>query len=117
MKIAGSTILVTGGASGLGAACVQRFVAAGAHTVIADLDQVGGEKLAAELGPAATFVRMDVTDEASVQEGLNWATAQSGRLTGAILCAGILGAQRVVGRDKPHDLELFARIVRVNLIG
>ena len=67
MQLQGQTFLITGGASGLGAACARRFVAGGARVVIADVNAAVGEQLAAELGAAARFARTDVTDEASVE--------------------------------------------------
>jgi NAD(P)-dependent dehydrogenase (short-subunit alcohol dehydrogenase family) len=118
MNPAGGTFLVTGGIGGLGAACARRLVAAGARTIIADLDADAGKELATQLGPAAWFAPVDVTDELAVRQAIGDGVSQlKGPLRGAINCAGVLGAARVVGRDGPHDLELFTRIVRVNLIG
>src|SRR5262249_27790779 len=107
MEIPGSTILVTGGSSGLGAACARRLVAGGASVVIADVNEAAGSALANELGSMARFVRTDVTDEASVQQALATAKEMFGGLRGLISCAGVLGASRVVGKDGPHDLGLF----------
>jgi NAD(P)-dependent dehydrogenase (short-subunit alcohol dehydrogenase family) len=108
--------LITGAASGLGAACAARFHAAGAYIVLADLNEAAGSALAAQLGERVAFVRMDVTSSADVEAALAQA-ATLGPLRGVIHCAGILGAAKVLGRGGPHDLDLFARIVQVNLIG
>ena len=117
MRIAGNTFLVSGGSSGLGAACGRKLIESGGNVVLADLNAELGEALAAELGPRAKFRRTDVTDSASVQAAIDLALRTFGALHGAISCAGILGAARVVGKNGPHDLELFTRIVQVNLIG
>lgn len=110
MQIANRSFVVTGGASGLGAACVEMLIAAGGKVVIADL------KPPAELPTGATFAPCDVADEAALQKAIDAATAL-GSLGGAIACAGIAPAARVVGRDGPHDLALFDRVLRVNLVG
>lgn len=117
MQLEGNTFLVTGGASGLGRACVERFAAAGANVVAADLNIEAGEALASKLGKAVAFAETDVTDATSVEAALQIATDRHGSLQGVVNCAGILGAARVVGREGPHDLELFSRVIQVNLIG
>ena len=117
MQIANRTFLVTGGASGLGAACVRRLIAAGARVVIADLNRAHGAALAAELGERASFVETDVTDEANTQRAVQAALDRFGDLAGAIHCAGVVAGSRIVSRDGPHDLELFGRVVLVNLLG
>jgi NAD(P)-dependent dehydrogenase (short-subunit alcohol dehydrogenase family) len=117
MKLAGHAFLVTGGASGLGEACVRRFLAGGANVVIADLNAKAGQQLAAELGSCAAFIATDVTSPESAQAAVQTALDHFGALHGLVSCAGILGAARVVGKDGPHDLALFERVIRVNLIG
>jgi len=117
MQIAGKTFLITGGASGLGAGCVRRLVAAGANALVADLNDAAGEALAGELGPRARFVRTDVTSADSGQAAIDAATVQFGGLHGLVSCAGILGASRIVGREGPHDLGLFQKVIQVNLVG
>jgi NAD(P)-dependent dehydrogenase (short-subunit alcohol dehydrogenase family) len=117
MQIPNSTFLVTGGSSGLGAACVRRFAAAGGRVVIADLNQDAGAALAAELGGAARFVATDVTDEAAVQNAVQTAVREFGGLHSAVGCAGIALAERILGKNGPHDLAAFTRVIRVNLIG
>ncbi len=117
MEIKSHTFLITGGGSGLGAATVQLLAARGANVVIIDLNGEAGRALQAELGSRAMFVEGDVADAAQMQAAVEAAVAQFGALHGAINCAGILAAARVVGKNGPHDLALFARVVQVNLIG
>jgi NAD(P)-dependent dehydrogenase (short-subunit alcohol dehydrogenase family) len=110
--------VVTGGASGLGEATTRALAARGAAVTILDLQVERGEALATELGGHTTFVRTDVTDEASVQAAIADATGKDRPLRIAVNCAGIGWAQRTVGRDgAPHDLEAFTRTVMVNLVG
>ena len=117
MQLEGQTFLITGGASGLGAACARRFTSAGARAVLADVNAHAGESLAAELGAAARFSHTDVTSEQSVQSTLDFALGEFGTINGVINCAGIGLARRTVARDGPHPLEEFVRVVTVNLIG
>src|SRR5688572_26648603 len=113
MQVSGSTFFVTGGASGLGAACVSRLHAAGARVVVADT------KVADPVTESSSVVccRVDVTNSQEVAAALQIAVERFGALHGVVSCAGILGAARVLGRDGPHDLELFRRVIEVNLIG
>lgn len=109
--------LVTGGASGLGRATVERWVADGGKAVIVDRDAERGEALAAELGGAVRFVRTDVTDGDQVAAAVK-AAAGLGRFGLAVSCAGVGWAARTVNRDgEPHDLDLFQKIIGVNLVG
>ncbi len=117
MKISGSTFLVTGGSSGLGAACVRRLAAAGANLLIADLNSEAGEALADELGINAKFVQTNVASEEDVQGAVDTAVAHFGNLHGVINCAGIAIASKVIGRDGPHSLDAFSKVIQVNLIG
>src|SRR5262249_59781428 len=84
MQIPGNTFLISGGGSGLGAACVRLIAAAGGNAVIADVNRDTGERLAAELGPRVRFVPTDVTDEASVQQAVAAAVAAFAGLHGSI---------------------------------
>ena len=117
MHIKDATFLVTGGGSGLGAATVRELVTAGGRAIIADVNEEAGRSLAGELGNAARFVKTDVTDEASVQAAVDEAVRTFGNLRGAVNCAGIGIAARVLGRDGIHDLGVFARVIQINLIG
>jgi NAD(P)-dependent dehydrogenase (short-subunit alcohol dehydrogenase family) len=117
MDINKSTFLITGGASGLGSACVRRLVAAGGRTVIADLNEGAGQSLVTELGASARFVKTDVANTVDAQAAVGLALQEFGAINGLIQCAGILGAARIVGKEGPHDLALFEKVIRVNLIG
>ncbi|MFZ1018162.1 MAG: 3-hydroxyacyl-CoA dehydrogenase [Candidatus Cybelea sp.] len=116
MQLQGRTFLVSGGSSGLGAACVTEFAGAGANVVIADISE-RGEELARELGGKVRFVKTDVTDSNQVQNAVDTAAREFGGLQGAICCAGIATAERVIGREGPLPLERFAKVITVNLIG
>jgi NAD(P)-dependent dehydrogenase (short-subunit alcohol dehydrogenase family) len=117
MQIDGSTFFITGGGSGLGAACARLFIEGGGSVLIADVQEDVSQKLVGELGKRAKFVRTDVTDEAAVQNALTAAKQAFGAVHVAINCAGIGGAERVVGKEGPHRLDAFARVIQVNLIG
>jgi NAD(P)-dependent dehydrogenase (short-subunit alcohol dehydrogenase family) len=117
MQIKDNTFFITGGASGLGEACARRLAAAGGKVVIADLNENAGAALAKQLGTTARFVRTDVTNTSEAQAAIDLAKREFGSLQGLIQCAGILGAARILGKEGPHDLAIFERIVRVNLIG
>jgi NAD(P)-dependent dehydrogenase (short-subunit alcohol dehydrogenase family) len=117
MQISGSTALVSGGSSGLGGACVRRLALAGANVVIADLNQDGGAKLAAELGARVRFVKTDVTEENSVNNAVDTAVKVFGGLHVSIQCAGIAVAEKLLGKNGPHALASFSRVIAVNLIG
>jgi len=117
MDLKDSTFLVTGGASGLGAATARMVVEGGGNVVIADLKDTDGGALAAELGKAARFVRTDVTDEASGRAAVATAVQAFGGLQGLVGCAGIVHAEKVVGKEGAHSLASFSRMITVNLIG
>lgn len=117
MQIANHSFLVTGGASGLGAACVRRLAANGGRVVIADLNEALGQALATELSPSAAFAQTDVTSPEQVQAAIDLAVSRHGGLHGVVNCAGILTASRILGKEGPHDLNQFARTIQVNLIG
>lgn len=117
MQLADGTFLVTGGASGLGAACARLFKAVGGRVVIADLNDVAGQRLVEELGVGACFVHTDVTDEDSVRHVVDTAVREFGGLQGVVNCAGIGIAERTLGRDGPHSLATFMQVISVNLIG
>ena len=117
MKVEKHTFIVTGGGSGLGAATARQLVTAGGNVIIADLNKPAGEATACELGSRAHFVETDVTDEASVQRAIDAAVEKFGGLHGAINCAGIGIAMRVAAKDGPHNLDAFAAVVKVNLVG
>jgi NAD(P)-dependent dehydrogenase (short-subunit alcohol dehydrogenase family) len=117
LEIQGKTFLVTGGGSGLGAATARLLAGSGANVVLADVNEQAGRQTEQEIGDRAKFVRTDVTDEESVRAAVDAATGTFGGLHGAINCAGIAIAERVLGREGPHELGSFSRVVQVNLIG
>ena len=117
MRIENRVFLVTGGASGLGAATVRGLARAGARVVIADLALAAGAALAAELGEQVRFLPTDVASEADGQAAVALAREAFGELHGLVNCAGIGPSERVLGRTGPHGLDSFARTIRINLIG
>lgn len=116
MRIEGAVALVTGGASGLGRATAEGLVTAGARVVLADLASSDGAAVAEGLGDAARFVPTDVTSEDDVARALDAADALGGARV-VVSCAGIVLAQRVLGRSGVHALDAFRRVVDVNLVG
>ena len=114
MEIAGKVFIVTGGASGLGEGTARMFAAHGGKVVIADLQVDKGEALAKEIG--AAFLKCDVSQEADAQAVVSKATA-TGKLMGLVNCAGIGPAAKTVGKEGPHGLGLFTKVITVNLIG
>jgi len=117
MEIEGAGALVSGGASGLGAATVRHLHSAGAHVVIADLNAEAGVALAAELGDRADYAEANVTDEGAVQAAVELAARPARGLRIAVACAGIGWAQRVTGKAGPHSQEIFNNVLQVNLVG
>jgi NAD(P)-dependent dehydrogenase (short-subunit alcohol dehydrogenase family) len=116
MNLNGNVVLVTGGASGLGGATAKMVVEAGGKVLIADVNQTLGQAYAAELGAHAAFVKCDVTSEADGRAAV--AAAQSmGRLVGLVNCAGIGTATRTLGKEGPHALDSFVRVITINLVG
>ncbi|MBQ0714266.1 3-hydroxyacyl-CoA dehydrogenase [Paraperlucidibaca wandonensis] len=117
MQLTNSVAIVTGGASGLGFATAQAFIAKGARVALFDLNEETGAAAAKELGENARFCRVNVSDEASVQAGLADVVAAWGGVHIAVNCAGIGSAMRTVGRNGPHSLDVFSKVIAVNLIG
>ena len=116
MQLQDNVFFVTGGASGLGEATARMFVGSGARVVIADVNQASGERLASALGSAARFAHVDVTDESSVRRGLEIGS-KLGTLRGVVNAAGMVLAEKVIGRNGPHTLDAFSRVIEVNLVG
>jgi NAD(P)-dependent dehydrogenase (short-subunit alcohol dehydrogenase family) len=115
MELSGSSALVTGGASGLGAATARRLVGQGARVVLADLNREAGLALEQELG--ARFVETDVTNDSSMQQAIDTAITAYGQLNILVCCAGVATPDKVLGKDGPLDLQRFARVVQINLVG
>jgi len=117
MQIKDKVFLITGAGSGLGAATARTLSEAGAKVVLADLNRDAGEKLAAELGAGACFVETDVANEASAVNAIQTALSVFGGLNGLVNCAGVAPAEKVVGKEGPHKLESFSKVININLIG
>jgi NAD(P)-dependent dehydrogenase (short-subunit alcohol dehydrogenase family) len=117
MQIQGKSAVVTGGASGLGAATARMLATHGAHVVIADRDAERGAALAAELGTAAVFVQTDVTQPDQVQAAIDLAISSFGGLQILVNCAGIGWAMRTLTKEGPHPLDYFQMVINVNLVG
>ena len=116
MQISNKTFIVTGGASGLGAGAARMLVEHGAHVVIADIQDEAGQTLAQELGQR--YLRCDVTREEDAQAVVQAATQNAAYpLFGLVNCAGVAPAARTVGREGPHSLDLFQKVVMINLVG
>jgi NAD(P)-dependent dehydrogenase (short-subunit alcohol dehydrogenase family) len=115
MQIKSSVFLVTGGASGLGGATARMAAENGAKVVIADLQIEPGEKLARELN--GRFIKCDVASEADGKAAVALALKEFGGLHVLVNCAGIALAERTLGKEAPHDLQRFIRVVNVNVIG
>ena len=113
MQIKNSVFLVTGGASGLGAATARMAAEGGAKVLIADMQD--GEAYAKEIG--ARYVKCDVASEADGKAAVEAALKAFGGLHVLVNCAGIAIAERTIGKDAPHDLGRFTRVINVNLIG
>ena len=116
MQIKDNVFVVTGGASGLGAATAKMIVERGGKVVLVDVNPEAGAKVEAELGANARFVQTDVTSDESARNA--FAVAQSmGQLRGLINCAGVAPAEKVVGKEGAHKLDSFTRTITINLIG
>ena len=117
MKMDQVVALVTGGASGLGEACVRRFVAGGAQVVIVDVNDFRGKALAEELGTATRFVSADVSSATDMQQAVQAALSEFGKLNVAVNCAGIGRALKTVSKEGPHPLAQFELVIQANLVG
>jgi len=117
MKIAGSTAVITGGASGLGRATAERLAAGGARVVLVDLPTSKGADVAGVLGESALFAAADVTSADAVAAALDQAVARFGAIHVLVNCAGIGTAEKTFGKRGPADLAGFSRVIQINLIG
>ncbi len=117
MKIAGSTTVITGGASGLGRATAERLAAGGGRVALLDLPKSPGAQTAAALGQSAVFAPCDVTSAVEVTAALDAAVARFGAIHALVNCAGIGTAEKTFGKRGPADLAAFTRTVQINLIG
>ncbi|VVM96135.1 putative oxidoreductase [Pseudomonas fluorescens] len=117
MHVQGKYFIVTGAASGLGAATAQSLVQAGARVMLVDLNAEAVSAKASELGDNARFTVADICDEQAAQAAVAAAVAAFGSLHGLINCAGIVGAEKILGKQGPHGLASFAKVINVNLLG
>jgi 3-hydroxyacyl-CoA dehydrogenase / 3-hydroxy-2-methylbutyryl-CoA dehydrogenase len=117
MEIDGTAALVAGGASGLGEAAARALAEAGAAVTIADVNAEKGAALAAELGADASFVEADVTSAAAVARAVERASGGERPLRTSVCCAGVGWAERTAHKGGPHNLEMFSKVISINLIG
>jgi 3-hydroxyacyl-CoA dehydrogenase / 3-hydroxy-2-methylbutyryl-CoA dehydrogenase len=117
MKVKDCFAVVTGGASGLGEACVRMLVSGGARVAIFDLQEERGTALSEELGSSVIFAKTDVTGEESVQSGLSATIEAFGGINVAINCAGVGDPGKLLSKKGPMSLSFFNRVVQINLIG
>ncbi len=115
MDIKGLSIIVTGGGSGMGAETARHLAKAGAKVAVLDLNKANADAVAKEIGGVA--FECDVSNEASAKAAIDGAIAANGPLRVLMNCAGIAPAARIVGKEGPHDLGFFSKIINVNLIG
>src|SRR2546423_7509022 len=115
MQIKNSVFLITGGASGLGAATARMAADNGGKVVIVDMQVELGETYAKEIG--GRFVKADVSSEADGKSAVALALKEFGGLHVLVNCAGIAVAERTVGKEAPHSLASFSKVIGVNLIG
>ncbi|MDH2103544.1 3-hydroxyacyl-CoA dehydrogenase [Acinetobacter ursingii] len=117
MKIQGKHFIITGGASGLGAATAECLVARGAYVTLVDMNVEAGQAQVEKLGGTADFVELDVTNETEVEQFFKQTLHQHGAIHGLINCAGIGPSAKVVGKEGIHDLALFNKVLNINVTG
>jgi NAD(P)-dependent dehydrogenase (short-subunit alcohol dehydrogenase family) len=117
MRLDGRTIIVTGGASGLGLATAEMALAEGGRAVILDVNEQAGTTAAARLGNSARFISADVTSDASMKRAIDTAVETFGAVHGLVCAAGIAAAERVLPKEGVQPLEHFTRVINVNLVG
>ncbi|MCU1733294.1 MULTISPECIES: SDR family NAD(P)-dependent oxidoreductase [unclassified Pseudomonas] len=117
MQIANKNFIVSGAASGLGAATAEMLIEAGARVMLVDLNAEAVAAKAAALGENARHAVADISHEAAAKAAVDAAVEAFGSLHGLVNCAGIVGAEKVLGRNGPHGLDSFSRVINVNLIG
>ncbi len=115
MKTQGIAAIVTGAGSGLGAATARALARNGARVALLDINRTQNEQCAGEIGGLA--LHCDVTDDASARSAVSQAAASHGEARILVNCAGVADAGRIVGREEPHDLALFRKVIEINLIG
>ena len=117
MRLDGRTVIVTGGASGLGGATVEMIVAAGGRAVIIDINEQAGQALASRLGNKVHFVTADVSSDSDMQRAIAAAVTAFGGVQGLVCAAGIGVAERVLPKEGVQPLAHFTRVIDINLVG
>ncbi len=117
MEIQNCVAIVTGGASGLGEACVRNFVTNGAKVAIFDFAEERARKICSELGDAVLFCNTDVTDEKTVKTAVDQTTDSFGKIDLAINCAGVGTPAKVIGKEGPMSMDHFNKVLQINLVG
>jgi 3-hydroxyacyl-CoA dehydrogenase/3-hydroxy-2-methylbutyryl-CoA dehydrogenase len=117
MEIRNCVAIVTGGASGLGEACVRNFVTNGAKVAIFDFAEERARKICSELGDAVLFCNTDVTDEKTVKAAVDQTMDSFGKIHIAINCAGVGDPAKVIGKEGPMPMDHFNRVLQINLVG
>jgi NAD(P)-dependent dehydrogenase (short-subunit alcohol dehydrogenase family) len=117
MNIKDSVFLISGGASGLGAATARMIVENGGKVVLADMNRDAGAALVSEIGANSLFVPTDVTNEEACQSVVETAVSHFGALHGLVCCAGVAPGEKVLGKDGPHGIGTFARALEINVVG
>lgn len=117
MDLANKVVVVTGGASGLGRATVESALEKGAKAVIFDRDGERAQQVAEELGGEVLAIKVDVTDTASIEDGIGQAMQDFAAIHALVNCAGVGAAGRTVGRHGPLDINIFSQVIEINLIG
>lgn len=117
MQIEGKVFLISGGASGLGAATAQMLIEAGARVMLVDINVQALDAQVEKLGANARASVTDITSESAAQSAVASAVTAFGQINGLVNCAGIVGAQKILGKEGPHGLDSFSQVINVNLIG
>ncbi len=117
MKIENSTVVVTGGSSGLGAATAELIVAKGGNVIVADINDEQGQELANKLGPQSDYIHCDVSNENDAQSTVDRAVSRFGAINGLVNCAGIAIGEKTTSKNGAHRLESFKKVITINLLG
>ena len=117
MQIENKVFIVTGGASGLGAATAEMLVKAGAKVMLVDMNAEAVAAQARALGEQASSVVADISQSEAAQAAVDATVTQFGGVNGLINCAGIVRGEKILGKNGPHALESFSQVINVNLIG
>lgn len=117
MHIANKNFIVSGAASGLGAATAEMLIEAGAQVMLVDLNAEAVAAKAQALGPRARYAVADISQEAAAKAAVDAAVEAFGSLHGLVNCAGVVGAEKILGKQGPHGLDSFSRVININLVG